>query len=472
MRLQSKLLLSFLLIVLLSAILFTFLSYRSIDQNLLKYMGAVRENRINQYEQLFRNYYLTNGSWEGVENLSKLAPIEGGKGWGRGGGMGRGGPPSFAPGPMEEILLLSPEGTVIADSISSRIGEKISPDQVKGIERPIYDEKGEWIGTLLLGLSSQSRYTDLENSFLASVNEAVWISGGIALTVSVLFSILISVGLTRPIKKLTSATHGFSKGDWSTRVEITSKDEIGELATSFNRMADRLERLEKVRKNLIADVAHELRTPLFILRGNLESMLTQGRLPDEERLALLHDEIVRLSHIVQDLQNISLAEEGKLPLHKEEVNIFALIQKVIQIFSAQLEEKKISLRLDLAEELSSVFLDPKRIEQVFVNLIGNGIRYTPIAGTIEITGRKNEGTMIISIRDTGPGIPEEYLQNIFDRFYRADKGRARTEGGTGLGLSIAKGYVEAHGGSIKAENHPEGGSIFTFKIPFEKVPNN
>ncbi|CCQ96371.1 putative Sensor histidine kinase [[Clostridium] ultunense Esp] len=467
MKLQKKLLFSFVLIVLLSAILFSLLSYGSIDKNLLQYMGAVRENRLNQYEQLFRNYYLTRGSWDGVESLLQGMAAEGGRRWGRGIGMGRNGPPSFTSGTPEELLLLSPEGVVIADSTSSRIGEKISPDTYKGQIRPLYDEKGERIGFILLGLSPQSGYTRLENSFLKSVNEAVWISGGIALVIAILISLLISVGLTRPLKKLTQATQGFSKGDWSKRVKIKTNDEIGALALSFNRMADRLEQLEKVRKNLIADVAHELRTPLFILRGNLESMLMKGDPPNEERLALLHDETVRMAHMVNDLQNISLAEAGKLPLHKEEVNLISLVQKVVQIFSAQLEEKKISIHLDLGEELTSVSLDPNRIEQVLVNLIGNGIRYTPNDGVIEITGRREGERMIISVRDTGPGIAPDDLPYLFERFYRSDKGRSRTEGGTGLGLAIAKGYVEAHGGSIQAENHPEGGSIFTIRIPLE-----
>ncbi len=247
-----------------------------------------------------------------------------------------------------------------------------------------------------------------------------------------------------------------------------SKDEWRELGEAFNEMAGQLAKNEEVRQALVADVAHELRTPLTILQGELESIQEGVTQPNEEVILKLTDEVYRLKRLVNDLQQLSLAEAGKLPLHKQPVQIKELIQRISENFHWLADEKQITLRYDGIPEDVWIELDRDRITQVVVNLVGNALRHTPQHGLVAITGYEEDDCFIFRVSDNGPGIPKDVLPFIFERFYKRDPSRSRSESGTGLGLSIAKGYVEAHGGSITVASEINKGTTFTVILPINR----
>jgi signal transduction histidine kinase len=232
-------------------------------------------------------------------------------------------------------------------------------------------------------------------------------------------------------------------------------------------MAESLERNEKLRRNLTADTAHELRTPLAILRGNLESLQEGVVQPSPEIIMSLHDEVVRISRLVNDMQDLSLAEAGELHLNRHPLKVEDLVERVMIPFSGEAQNRGIHFSVNLPQNLPVLSVDADKIVQVLINLLGNALRYTPEGGGVELSVRDDGGMVTFFVRDTGPGIEPGELGNIFERFYRIDHSRSRSGGGAGLGLAIAKGLVEAHGGKIWAESNSGEGSRFAFTIPLE-----
>jgi two-component system sensor histidine kinase BaeS len=250
-------------------------------------------------------------------------------------------------------------------------------------------------------------------------------------------------------------------------VEIESKDEFKHLGDAFNQMADALERTERVRKTLVADVAHELRTPLAIIRAKLESIQTGALEANEEVILRVSDEVYRLSRLVNDLQQLSLAESGALPLHKESTELNSFIEAIYSQFEWLADEKNIELKFEKSSHDILIEIDRDRMTQVIVNLLGNALRYTPENGEVCIDVKRRDSSAVVSFSDTGPGIEAEKLPFIFERFYRADESRKRDDGGIGLGLSIAKGYVEVHGGAINVTSELGKGTRFEVELPIK-----
>ncbi len=276
-----------------------------------------------------------------------------------------------------------------------------------------------------------------------------------------------------PLAEVMSAADAVAEGDFSIRVRENVPGEFGQLARSFNRMTAELDRAESQRRNMTADVAHELRTPLQIIQGNLEGILDGVYLPNPEHIRATLDETRLLARLVSDLQTLSLAEAGQLPLHKLEVRIGDLVEDVLLSFMGQAESAAIELTalMDGIDEASAFYVDPDRIDQVLTNLVANAIRHTPPHGKITLGAQVQTETILLSVTDSGPGILPEDLPYIFDRFYRGDPARTRSAGsGSGLGLAIARQLVHAHGGKIHAQNAPEGGAIFTLEIPRGSPP--
>ncbi|MFC5700843.1 ATP-binding protein [Cohnella faecalis] len=244
-------------------------------------------------------------------------------------------------------------------------------------------------------------------------------------------------------------------------------DEIAMLADSFNRIAGEWIQGEKLRNQLVSDAAHELRTPIAILRGHLETMWKGAAEIKRENLLSLLDETKRMTRLIQELQQISLAESGQLSLECSWVRFAPLIREVADIFGVEAEEKRIDLTYeDDTPQGFEVYCDAARIKQALINLIGNAIRYTPEQGAIWIRQSvAREGIVQVEVADTGPGIPAEKLPYIFHRFYRVDDSRTRTAGGTGLGLAIAKQFVETHGGTLVASSAEGKGTVFVMRLP-------
>jgi signal transduction histidine kinase len=230
-------------------------------------------------------------------------------------------------------------------------------------------------------------------------------------------------------------------------------------------MADELERSDRQRRNMLADIAHELRTPITILRGRLEGILDGVYPADEAHIAPALEETYLLERLVEDLRLLALAEANQLRFELKSINLTELAETILGLFSAQAGERNVQLKLDAEANLPDVLVDPQRFQQVVGNLIDNALRYTPEGSAIDLTIRRKDNTVELTVADEGPGIPEGELEHIFDRFWRGEKSRARSTGGAGLGLSIARQLVEAQGGKITAHNRPERGFEVQISLP-------
>ncbi|HPD41500.1 MAG TPA: ATP-binding protein, partial [Anaerolineae bacterium] len=271
-----------------------------------------------------------------------------------------------------------------------------------------------------------------------------------------------------PIKALSQATQQIARGDLSHRIPATSNDELGELATAFNTMAEDLERQQELRRRAMNDIAHELRTPLSVLQIELESLEDGLTEPTPEVISGLQTELGRLNHLVEDLRVLALTDAGELHLEWATLDLGELLYSMLERVRGSAREKELTLSAEIPETPVFVEGDARRLSQVLLNLLSNAIQHTPAGGSISVTlSLRDATTAQVAVRDTGEGIPAEHLPHIFERFYRPAV--ARTPKGTGLGLSIAKNLVEAHGGSIWVESEEGRGSTFTFTLPTQRA---
>jgi histidine kinase len=313
--------------------------------------------------------------------------------------------------------------------------------------------------------------TDLYGGFRDSFNEALAYAIFAAVFVAIVVSILFSRSVVAPILAMRKAARRIAEGRYDERVAIKNGalDELGDLANGFNQMAAQLEQTESMRRQLIGDVTHELRTPLTAIKGSMEGLM-DGVLPvTPETFEQIRREADRLSRLVDDLQELSRVESGAYRLDLRSVSIGRVIETVTKRLAHQFEEKRVRLAPQVHPNLPDVQADEDRILQVLINLVGNALQYTPSGGEVTLSAEQVSGLVQVSVRDTGIGIAPEHLINIFDRFYRVDKSRARAYGGSGIGLTIAKHLVEAHGGKIWVESEGAGrGSVFVFTLPVMK----
>jgi len=304
----------------------------------------------------------------------------------------------------------------------------------------------------------------LEEGYLQRSRRSLLLAGLTAGIAAILLSFFLIRQLTSPLRKLDHASRRVAAGEFDERVDIHSADEIGRLAVSFNEMAASLEASEHVKKQLIADISHELRTPITVVRTTLESLRDGLMEPTQETLTALHDKILLTSRLIQDLHQLALADAGRLSINSVPCSIEAILDTIIETIGAQMEDELIVLHREIEDGLPTILADAQRIEQVLLNLIANAIRHTPEQGQLLVRAKHVGAEIQVSICDSGDGLSELDLRHVFDRFYRADEARAG-DTGAGLGLSIAKALVEAHGGRIWAENEPNRGACFTFTLP-------
>jgi len=314
---------------------------------------------------------------------------------------------------------------------------------------------------------------DLDANFHAAINEVLLVAAVAALGAAVVVSTFVAQRVVVPVQAMMHASERIAAGDYHERVQVQSEDELGVLAQSFNLMAETLERTEQRRLELIGNVAHELRTPLSSIKGIMEG-LVDGVLPAEPATFLdVQHEVARLQRLIHDLEDLSRAEAGQVPLDLRPLAIADLIQAVADRLRPQFEDKGVSLDVDVPTDLPPAHADAGRITQVLLNLVGNALQYTPAGGRVTIhasvasdQGLNTDHRLLTTVTDTGIGIPADHLPHIFERFYRVDRSRSRAGGGSGIGLTIAKHLVEAHGGRIWAESAGPGqGSAITFTLP-------
>ncbi len=299
-----------------------------------------------------------------------------------------------------------------------------------------------------------------------ALNRSLLWTGLAAGAAGILLISLLSRRMLAPVRELSSAARLLGQGDTSQRVSAKGRDEVAELGRAFNSMASDLERAEEQRKILMADIAHELRTPLSNVQGYLEAIKDGLLQPDSRTVDTVHGQVMHLSRLVEDLRLLALAEAGDLPLHRQPGSLVDVLQRSMDAVKPRADAKGVELSLEARGELPQVEMDSMRIAQVVGNLLENAINYTPQGGAVTVTASLSGArTARVSVSDTGMGIPADDLDNIFERFYRVDPSRTRATGAAGLGLTIAKGLVEAHGGAIYAGSTLGQGSRFTFDLP-------
>jgi signal transduction histidine kinase len=292
----------------------------------------------------------------------------------------------------------------------------------------------------------------------------VLVGGALAAGTALFVARLLAIGMTKPLRDMSHAARKMAQGDYGHRVHTTSRDEVGQLADAFNRMGAELANVERLRRDLVANVSHELKTPISALRARLENLLDGVEPSDPEVLQVMLQQTERLSRLVEQLLDLSRLESGDIPLDRREVDIEMLVREVaseVEVSRSHL----VTVRLDLPPEGPAVWGDRERIHQVLFNLLDNAVRFTRPGGEVVVSTRRAGDRCTVRVADTGPGIPAEHLPFLFERFYRVDQARTRGQGGTGIGLAIARSVVEAHGGTIRAESEVGTGSAFTFDLP-------
>jgi two-component system OmpR family sensor kinase len=452
---------AFLLVVAMSAIVIFWLTSRATQNAFNLYATRNGQALAQRLSPILAEYYSTNMSWSGVDTFlqSQLSSLSAtgttgngqGQGFGQGHGVGAGRQGGIWGALGQRMILADGHGIVVSDT-AGELNEQILTTTQLANGVPVM-VNGTLIGTILVTPNDIASANTPAGQFLTSVNQSIILSVVFASVIALLLGAILFLQITAPLRQLNKAATGIAQGDLSQRVVIHSHDELGELSQTFNQMAESLDRNETQRQHLMADIAHELRTPITVIQANLEAMLDEVLPLDAEQVAALHDETLLLNRLVDDLRLLSQAEAGVLKLERQETEIGSLIQRVMEKIKVQAQQNGINLEIEIQDNLPRIWIDADRITQVLNNLIGNALRYTPQDGKIVVSATKSTGSgdaIQIFVTDTGPGIDPKALPFVFDRFYRADQSRARNSGGSGLGLAIVKQLVEAHGGNVEA----------------------
>lgn len=447
MSLRTKLLLTFLAIsvagTLITALIVSRSNERAVDQLL---QDQALTNFVNQAQV----YYQINGSWADVDRaLRNGTPNAAAVPAGADGAL----PPPFA--------LVGANGRIVMPVGPFRMGDRIAdPVLAEGTAVLV---NGVQVGTALV--ASQPPRNPEEELFVQQTNQALLIGALGATAVAVLLAVVLARTLTRPLQELSAASRQMAQGDLQQQVPVRSQDELGNLAATFNTMSAELARANQQRRQMTADIAHDLRTPLTVLSGYLEAMADGTLSPTPARLALMHDEVRVLTRLVADLRTLSLADAGQLVLQREPVDVDELLTAVQRAYHQQAAAQNVTVVVSVPAGLPSTELDPARMRQVLGNLVSNALRYTPAGGTITLAAAAVAAGMQLTISDTGSGIPAADLPHIFDRFYRGDQSRTEGQGESGLGLAIVRSLVAAHGGTLAVESTLGEGTTFAMTMP-------
>lgn len=398
------------------------------------------------------NYHFANGSWIGVETITVQQK------------------PGFDTGHNDHknpqpFTLADENGVVIRSDGKYKPGDKLTEsDFTLGT---LITENEKVVGIFVpLRMPFEGQPRELE--FIERTSLTLLYGALIGSVIALLLGIFLSRTLTRPIRELTQATHAVSEGDLSQQVIVRSNDELGELAKAFNRMSTELSRSVNTRKQMTADIAHELRTPLSLILGHAEAVHDGVLPPTRENFEIIREEATRLEHLVNDLRTLSLADAGELTINPQLIEPERLINEVAALYQYETQKKSITLIVDIAPHLSTIEVDPGRMTQVLTNILDNATRHTPTGGRIILSAKQVGDQVELAIQDSGPGLKADDLERIFERFYRADASRQRdgeTLGGSGLGLAIAKSIVQAHNGQLSAESEAGAGLKIKILLP-------
>jgi len=372
-------------------------------------------------------------------------------------------PPPPSPGPlgfMQPLDLLDADQQMLIGRPDSRPGAKLTPVEYNGKD----------IG--YLRYVPAGALTDLDNAaeqqFIAQQRKALYITAGAAILIAAILALLGGRRLVAPIKTLVTGTEELASGQLTQAIPVTTRDELGQLAEAFNTMAASLERARQSQQQWVADVAHELRTPLAILTGELQALEDGVREWTPANRASLQTEIDRLGGLINDLHEISLSDAGGIGYHRDEIELLSIVERAVDSHRARIEAGGLSIDTDLPDNDLVIHGDARRLEQVFTNLLENSCRYTDSGGRIHISC-SNGKPIVFTLEDTAPATPADALPHLFDRLYRVEESRNRAMGGSGLGLAICKGIIEAHGGTISAALSPLGGLAIRVELPHDNA---
>jgi signal transduction histidine kinase len=403
-------------------------------------------------------YYQTNGTWNGVleyfnqrnavEHINPAPPNS------QLPGTGNQVPPNAqSSGPSTQptqpkgfaFLLADVNGVVLVPAGTYAVGDTVPAATLKS--GTAVTVNGSRVGTVL-SIGNGPALGSLESDYLSRTNQALLYAALGAAAVALILGVILTRTLTHPLREMTTAIRLMAKGDLKQHVQVKSRDELGELAAAFNQMSTDLDQSNQARRQMTADIAHDLRTPLTVIGGYVESMHDGVLKPTPERLEAIHSEVQHLQHLVDDLRTLSLADTGELDIQRVPVAPRELLERIFTVYCHQAEQQKINLLVDAPEDLPEIHVDPARMEQVLRNLVSNALRYTPEGGEIKLSVRQEEEYVLLIVRDNGAGMTPDVLPHIFERSYRGDPARGGEE--SGLGLAIARSIVELHGASISA----------------------
>jgi signal transduction histidine kinase len=483
--LQFRLLVAFTLVILLTIGAVFFMMWQAATGQIQQFGERVERMVGNRIQFVITDYYLAHGGWEGVKPLVTQIGEQ------------------F----RHRVILADADGKIIADSTMETPDDQLNLDSFtsktltpsherrdvlspepggpppplisfgpnitappKPVEpAPTISGGAATIGFLFILPLTQSE-TGLEalQMMYRQLGSYFLIGACLAVVVAFLVTLFLSRRILSPVKELRRAAQRLGKGDFSQRVDIKDKSEIGELASTFNSMAGNLQRDEQLRQHMVSDIAHELRSPLTNVRGYLEAIKDGLMKPDKATISSIYEETILLSRLVNDLQEISQAEAGELKLYCQPEKVGELVRQSINAVQAKAVEKGLQLSSDVHDDLPQVNIDFLRIKQVLLNLLENALAHTAAGGTINVSACLSHDFVEVSVTDTGEGIPAEEVSNIFERFHRVDKSRSRSTGGSGLGLTIARYIIEEHQGKIWASSELGKGSRFSFTLPVVK----
>lgn len=358
------------------------------------------------------------------------------------------------------------DGTIVYDDRANDVlgSVDVKEDGSNVASAPIMVD-GEKVGTVLVRVpGSETLLTKFDEDFRDKSYNAMIFAAVIALIIAMVMGAIFARTIAAPVKKITNAAKALKEGDYSARTGMTGSDEIARLGNMFDLMADSVESNRKLERRLVTDVAHELRTPLMAIQSTVEAMIDGVFKPDAERLETLNSEVQRLSRLVDALLKLSRLESRTKPIEQKKVDLTEMLSSVVQTHQAYIHDAGLNLEFEYDPHVY-VFGDADLLRQATANLISNAVRYTPEGGTITIMARKGDLMGQIVVKDTGIGLTPEEAKLVFQRFWRADSGRARATGGLGIGLSVVKEIVEQHNGWVRVEGRPNEGACFTIYIP-------
>ena len=445
--LSVKLTLAFLLVGLIGAVLVAFLIRRATQR---EFDRLVVDQNQQALVDILTRYYLAAGSWNGVETAfrpggTNLSAEHHGMPW---------------DSRRNLFMIADSDGRVIFGGNPRNTGRQLSSaNLMKGVPLKADETTVGWL--IFAPTLDHWEAGTPEGDFLVSVSRATYISALAAISIALVLGSVLAYTMTRSLRELTAATKELAQGKLGSQVKVRSRDELGDLATSFNQMSSELEHSTQLRRKMTADIAHDLRTPLSVMMGYTEA-LSDGKLEaSPEIFRVMHTEALHLSHLVDDLKTLSLADARELPLNPQTISPADLLRRAESSYRVQAERKEISLQIEIQPDLPKIKVDVERMAQVLGNLVSNALRYTPAGGEIRLKAEQSDGKVILSIADNGAGIAAEDLPYIFERSFRGDRARQQEEGETGLGLAIAKSLVEAQGGKVAVGSQTGKGTRFT-----------